>query len=59
MLTNPILVNVDNLKPYTYVDQKLKGIYSSKIQKSLQSIDSNHMEEKSNEKHRSLGLNRQ
>jgi hypothetical protein len=27
---NPILVNVNKLKPYTYVDQTLKGIHSSK-----------------------------
>ncbi len=41
----PILVNVNRLKPYTYVDQTLKGIQSSKDQKSLQSIDENQMEE--------------
>jgi plasmid maintenance system killer protein len=37
------------LKPYTYVDQTLMGIQSSKNQKSLHSIDSNHMEEKFDE----------
>jgi hypothetical protein len=37
------------LKPYTYVDHTLKGIQSLKNQTSLKSIDSNHMEEKSNE----------
>jgi hypothetical protein len=26
---NPVLVNVNKLKPYTYVDQILKGIQSS------------------------------
>jgi hypothetical protein len=31
------------------VDQTLKGIQSSDNHKSIQSIDSNHMEEKSNE----------
>jgi hypothetical protein len=31
------------------VDQTLKGIQSSENQKSIQSIDSNHMEEKFNE----------
>ncbi len=32
------------MKPYTYVDQTLKGIQNSKDQKSKQSIDENHME---------------
>jgi hypothetical protein len=32
---NPVLVNVNKLKPYTYMDQTLKGIQSSKDQKSL------------------------
>jgi hypothetical protein len=41
---NPILVNVNKLKPYTYVDQTLKGIQSLEDQKSLQSINENHME---------------
>jgi uncharacterized membrane protein len=27
---NLVLVNVNKLKPYTYVNQTLKGIYSSK-----------------------------
>jgi hypothetical protein len=31
----PVLVNVNKLKPYTYVDQTLKGIQSSKDQKFL------------------------
>jgi hypothetical protein len=31
---NPILVNVNKLKPYTYVDQTLKGIQSSKFKGS-------------------------
>ncbi len=34
-------VNVNKLKPYTYVDQTLKGIQNSK--------DENHMEETSHE----------
>jgi hypothetical protein len=44
------------------VDQTLKGIQSSKDEKSLQSIDENHVEETSNkiqkirEKQRPLGL---
>jgi hypothetical protein len=46
---NPILVNVNKLKPYTYVDQTLKGIQSSKDHKSLQSINKDHMEETFNE----------
>ncbi len=46
---NPILVNINKLKPYKYVDQTLKGIQSSKNQKSLKSIHSNHRKEKSNE----------
>jgi hypothetical protein len=32
---NPILVNVNKLRPYTYVDYTMKGIHSSKDQKSL------------------------
>jgi hypothetical protein len=32
---NPILVNVNKLKPYTYVDQTLKGVQSLEDQKSL------------------------
>jgi len=35
---NPILVNVNKLKPYTYLDQTLKGIQISEDHKSLQSI---------------------
>jgi hypothetical protein len=46
---NPILINVNKLKPYKYVDKTLKGIQSSKDQKSLQFIDEEHMEEISNE----------
>jgi hypothetical protein len=57
---NPILINVNKLKPYTYVDQTLKGIQSlvdqtlkgiqSLVdQKSLQSIHENHIEETFNE----------
>jgi hypothetical protein len=46
---NPILVNVNKLKQYTYVDQTLKGIQSSKDQKFLQSIDEDHMEERYDE----------
>jgi hypothetical protein len=38
---NLLLCNVNKLKPYRYVDQKLKGIHSSKYQKSLKSIDTN------------------
>jgi hypothetical protein len=37
------------LKPYTYVDQTLKGIQSWEDQKSLQSIIEDHMEEKYDE----------
>ncbi len=37
------------MKPYTYVDQTLKGIQSLEDQKSLLSIDEDHMEETSNE----------
>jgi len=36
---NPILVNVNKLKPYRYVDQTLKGIQSLENKKSLKSID--------------------
>ncbi len=32
---NPILVNINKLKPYSYVDKTLKGIQSFKIPKSL------------------------
>jgi hypothetical protein len=32
---NPILINVDKLKTYTYVDQSLKRIHNLKDQKSL------------------------
>jgi hypothetical protein len=46
---NPVLVNVNKLKPYKYVDQTLKGISNSKNQKTLESIDSDHMQEKFNE----------
>jgi hypothetical protein len=46
---NPILVNVNKLKPYRYVDQTLKGIQSSKKKKSLESIDFDHKKIKSNE----------
>jgi hypothetical protein len=35
LFINPILVNVNKLKPYTYVDKTLKGIQSSEDQKSL------------------------
>jgi hypothetical protein len=42
-------VNVNKLKPYTYVNQTLKGIQSSEDQKFLQSIDEDHMEKTSNE----------
>ncbi len=43
------MVNVNKLKPYTYVDQTLKGIQSLEDQKSLLSIDEDHVEETSNE----------
>jgi hypothetical protein len=43
---NPILVNVNKLKPYKYVDQRLKGIHNHTF---LESIDLDHREEKSNE----------
>jgi ribosomal protein L20A (L18A) len=46
---NPILININKLKPYKYVDQTLKRIQSSKNKKSLKSIDFNHIKEKSNE----------
>jgi hypothetical protein len=36
---NPILLNVNKLNPYRYVDQTLKGIHSSKNQKSLKFIN--------------------
>jgi hypothetical protein len=41
---NLILVNINKLKPYTYVDKTLKGIQSLKDQKFLLSIGENHME---------------
>ncbi len=46
---NRILVNVNKLKPYRYVDHTLKGIQSSNNQKSLKSIDFDHRKDKSNE----------
>ncbi len=46
---NPILVNVNKLKPYKDVEQTLKGIQSSDNHIFLESIDLNHREEKSNE----------
>ncbi len=46
---NPILVNVNKLKSYTYVDYTMKGIQSLENQKFLPSIDENYMEETSNE----------
>ncbi len=46
---NPVLVNVNKLKPYTYADQTLKGIQSLQDQKFLKSIDENHMEKTSYE----------
>jgi hypothetical protein len=46
---NLVLVNVNMLKPYTYVDQTLKGIKSSKDHKSLQSINEKHTEKTSDE----------
>ncbi len=39
---NPILVNINKLKPYRYVDQTLKEIQSSKNKKSLKSINFDH-----------------
>jgi hypothetical protein len=39
---NLILVNINKLKPYRYVDQTLKGNQSLDNQKSLDIIDSNH-----------------
>jgi hypothetical protein len=44
------LVNVDKLKPYTYVDQTLKAIPNIEDQKFLQFIDEEHMEEIFDEK---------
>jgi len=52
---NPILVNVNKLKPYTYVDQTLKGIHSLEDQKSLQFIDEEKMEERFDEKSKVQG----
>ncbi len=46
---NSVLVNVNKLKPYTYVDQTLKGIQNSKDKKSLQFIDEEYMEERYDE----------
>ncbi len=46
---NLVLVNVNKLKPYTYVDQTFKGTQSLEDQKSLQSIDEDHMEKRFNE----------
>ncbi len=46
---NPILVNINKFKPYKYVDQTLKRIQSSENQMSLESIDLDRREEKSNE----------
>jgi hypothetical protein len=46
---NPLLVNINKLKPYKYVDQTLKGIQSLENQKYLESINSDHRKEKSNE----------
>jgi hypothetical protein len=46
---NPVLVNINKLKPYKYVDWILKGIQSSKNQKSLEFIYSDHRKEKSDE----------
>jgi hypothetical protein len=42
---NLILVNVNKLNPYKYVDQTLKGIQSLENQKKLESIDFDHMDE--------------
>jgi hypothetical protein len=38
---NLVLVNVNKLKPYKYVDQTLKGIQSSKNQNPIKSLDPN------------------
>jgi len=46
---NPILVNINKLKPYRYVDRTLKGILSSKNPKSLEYIDVDQKKDKSNE----------
>jgi hypothetical protein len=46
---NPILVNVNKLKPYRYVDQTLKRIQSSQNQKSLESINFDHKKEEFDE----------
>jgi hypothetical protein len=46
---NPILVNVNKLKPYTYLDQIVKGIQSLKNHKFLPSIDEDYTEETSYE----------
>ncbi len=46
---NPVLVNVNKLKLYKYLDQTLKGIQSLEDQESLKSIDSDDMEEKIDE----------
>jgi hypothetical protein len=46
---NPRSINVNELKPYKYVDQILKGIQSLKNQMFIESIDLDHMEEKFDE----------
>jgi hypothetical protein len=46
---NPILVNINKLKLYRYVDQTLKGISNSKNPKSLEYIDFDQKKDKSNE----------
>jgi len=46
---NLVLVNVNKLKPYKYVHQTLKVSHSLDHKKSLESIDSNHMEKKIDE----------
>ncbi len=42
---NLVLVNVNKLKPHTYVDQTLRGIKYTEDQKSLQSIEKDHREQ--------------
>jgi hypothetical protein len=44
-----VLVIVNKLKPYKYVDKTLKGIQSSKNQNPIKSIDSDQMKKQSNE----------
>ncbi len=46
---NPILVNVNKLKPYKYVDQTLNEVQNLENQAFIESIDLNHMKEQSNE----------